>query len=324
MTLPQPISHLLSIPVCLAIIVAGFAIILSLGAQAATQQLTCTPSALHFGTVQIGETKTEIITLTNSGQTGVKVSAINLSGPEFSVSRKLPFTLSAGESLALDVKFTPTIPGWTGGKSTFTSNASNPTLPFQLAGTGKSDAVTGKLTITPTPLNFGDVPVGTTQTQSITMSASGASVTVSSDASSNSQFVLDGATLPLTIAAGQKLSFNVAFTPKSSATQSGSLSFASNASNSQTIESLSGTGTVTGYSVNLSWNSSSDVAGYNVYRSTSANGTYSKINSSLDANTAYTDSTVISSQTYYYEATSVSSSGQESARSTPPVQATIP
>ena len=98
MTLPQPISHLLSIPVCLAIIVAGFAIILSLGAQAATQQLTCTPSALQFGTVQIGETKTEIITLTNSGQTGVKVSAINLSGPEFSVSRKLPFTLSAGEA----------------------------------------------------------------------------------------------------------------------------------------------------------------------------------------------------------------------------------
>ena len=66
------------------------------------------------------------------------------------------------------------------------------------------------------------------------------------------------------------------------------------------------------------------MAGYNVYRSTSASGTYSKINSSLDANTAYTDSTVISGQTYYYEATSVNSGGQESARSAPPVKATIP
>src|SRR5208337_3358296 len=110
-------------------------------------------------------------------------------------------------------------------------------------------------------------------------------------------------------------------TPKSSGAQSGSLSFSSNASNAQATESLSGTGTVAAYSVNLSWNSSSDVAGYNVYRSTSATGTYSKINSSLDANT---DGTVISGQTYYYEATSVTSGGQESARSTPPVKATIP
>jgi uncharacterized protein YfaP (DUF2135 family) len=194
-----------------------------------------------------------------------------------------------------------------------------------VGGTGKaSTASTGQLTITPVLVNFGSVPVGTTQTQSITMSASGASVTVSSDSSSNSQFVLDGVALPLTIDAGHKLSFNVAFTPKSGGAQSGSLSFSSNASNSKTTESLSGTGTVAEYSVNLSWNSSSGVAGYNIYRGTSATGTYNKINSSLDANTAYTDSTVISGQTYYYEATSVNSSGQESSRSTPPVKATVP
>jgi hypothetical protein len=43
--------------------------------------------------------------------------------------------------------------------------------------------------------------VGTTETQPIMMSAAGSSVTVSSDASSSSQFVLDGATFPFTIAA---------------------------------------------------------------------------------------------------------------------------
>ena len=67
-----------------------------------------------------------------------------------------------------------------------------------------------------------------------------------------------------------------------------------------------------------------DVAGYNVYRSTSASGSYVKINSSLDANTAYTDTSVASGHTYYYEATAVDSGGQESARSTPPVTASIP
>ena len=89
-------------------------------------------------------------------------------------------------------------------------------------------------------------------------------------------------------------------------------------------ESLTGVGTITSYSVNLWWNASSDVVGYNVYRSTSASGTYVKVNSGLDANTAYTDSTVTSGNTYYYEATSVNSTGQESARSTPPVQALVP
>ena len=64
--------------------------------------------------------------------------------------------------------------------------------------------------------------------------------------------------------------------------------------------------------------------GYNVYRSTSAGGAYTKINSTLEANTAYTDSTVAVGQTYFYEATSVNSGGQESSRSTPPVEAAVP
>jgi len=166
--------------------------------------------------------------------------------------------------------------------------------------------------------------VGSTGTQALTLSAIGASVTVSSDASSSSQFVLNGATLPFTIPAGQSSSFNVAFKPSASGTVSGSLSFTSNASNSKTVESLTGIGTAPQYSVSLSWNASSNVAGYNVYRSTSPTGSYARINSSLDASTAYTDSSVVAGQTYYYEATAVNSAGQESVPSTPPVAAAIP
>ena len=156
------------------------------------------------------------------------------------------------------------------------------------------------------------------------MSAANASVTVSSDASNSSQFALTGASLPLTIPAGQSISFNVAFTPTVSGTVSGSLSFSSNASNSQTVESLTGTGTSKAYSVSLYWNASSGVAGYNVYRSTSSSGTYGKINSAPDPSTGYTDNSVNSGATYYYEATAVNSAGQESAPSTPPVVASIP
>jgi fibronectin type 3 domain-containing protein len=93
--------------------------------------------------------------------------------------------------------------------------------------------------------------------------------------------------------------------------------FASNASNSQSGESVTGSGTAVQHSVDLSWvDSASSVAGYNVYRGTTV-GAYSKINSGLDPATVYTDNTIASGSTYYYAATAVNSSGQESGYSTP-------
>jgi hypothetical protein len=133
-------------------------------------------------------------------------------------------------------------------------------------------------------------------------------------------FSISGPTLPLILGAGQSVTVNVTFTPPAATTQGGNL-FVSGAG---LVIPLTGTGTVAQYSVNLFWNSSSGVEGYNLYRSTAANGTYSRINSTLDSATAYTDSSVVSGQTYYYAATSVNSSGQESNRSTPPVQVAIP
>ena len=67
--------------------------------------------------------------------------------------------------------------------------------------------------------------------------------------------------------------------------------------------------------VDLSWkaSTSSDVVGYNVYRS-SDGVTWKKINASLIAGTLYIDSTVASNTTYYYAATSVDVSGAESKK----------
>ena len=76
-------------------------------------------------------------------------------------------------------------------------------------------------------------------------------------------------------------------------------------------ERLTGTGTAP--YVDLSWiASTSEVSGYNVYRSTSAKGTYTKLNSTLDVDTSYADKTVAGGMTYYYKTTAVSSSGKES------------
>jgi fibronectin type 3 domain-containing protein len=101
-----------------------------------------------------------------------------------------------------------------------------------------------------------------------------------------------------------------------SGTTSANLAFASNAATSVVTEALSGTGAAAPtHSVDLSWDASSTVAGYNVYRGNQASGPFAKVNSTLDATTTYTDTSVQAGSTYYYVATAVDGSGAESAYS---------
>jgi hypothetical protein len=70
-------------------------------------------------------------------------------------------------------------------------------------------------------------------------------------------------------------------------------------------------------SVSLNWdnNGESDLAGYNVYRSTSSGGSYSQINSSLVSSSDYTNNGVTNDTTYYYVVTAEDNSGNESGYS---------
>jgi hypothetical protein len=290
------------------------------GTGVGSQALTITPSIVSFGQVALGGSSTVPVVLANARAWSITLTGIRTVGTAFSMSGgpTFPLTLAAGQSVNLDATFKPQSAGEVGG-SIFVMG---PGIDVPLTGTGTSGA--SQLTIAPAPLNFGNVQVGSTEIEAITLSASGGAVTVSSASSNSSEFILQGVSFPFTIPAGQGVSVNVGFTPSGAGAQSGTLIFGSNASNSQASESLDGTGTNTQYTVNLTWNSTPNVMGYNVYRSTAPNGAYSKINPGLDANTAYADNSVASGSTYYYAATSVNSNGQESKRSTPPVQAVIP
>ena len=76
----------------------------------------------------------------------------------------------------------------------------------------------------------------------------------------------------------------------------------------------------------LSWtaSTSSSLAGYNVYRSLTSGSGYAKLNGSPLTTTTYVDPTTQPGQTYYFVATSVDTSGNESAFSSPPTVATVP
>ena len=174
------------------------------------------------------------------------------------------------------------------------------------------------LNVSPASLSFGNVVVGNNSSKTATLSNSGNStVTVSSGTTSGPGFSITGLTFPFTVAAGRTATVTIQFAPQASGSVTGSASFASNATNSPTVISLSGSGvTATQHSINLTWTAStSTVSGYNIYRGTQSGGPYVKINSTLEASTAYTDSTVQSGTTYYYVVTAVDSSGAESSYS---------
>ncbi len=284
--------------------------------------LSPNPSSLAFGSVQVGNSKNLSETVTNTGGSSVTISQANVTGTGFSISGlTLPQILNANQSVTFTATFIPTGAGAASGNLSIVSNASNSPLSIALSGTGTS---AGQLAVSPTSLSFGNVVVGSNAALSGSLTASGASVTVSSASLNNGEFVLSGISLPTTLAAGQSTPFTVTFTPSASGAASASLSFSSNASNSPAVQTMTGTGTApVQHTVDLTWNASSGAVGYNLYRSTVSGGPYSMINTSLDGTTAYTDNTVVSGQTYYYVATAVDGSSNESGYSNQ-AQAVIP
>lgn len=186
------------------------------------------------------------------------------------------------------------------------------------AGTNsQASQATFQLAIAPASLNFAAVSISGSSSLPVVITNTGnSSVTMSNIAITGAGFSVSGPALPYSLAAGQENSLQVTFSPSATGNATGSLSVVSNATNSPAIASLSADG-VKQSSVTLTWaaSTSGGVIGYNVYRGTTSGGPYAKVNPSLDANTAYTDGTVDTGQTYYYVTTAVNSEGIESAYS---------
>jgi hypothetical protein len=285
-------------------------------------QLAASPASLSFGSVPAGTSASLSETLTNSGGSSLTISQITSSGTGFSFSGVTPpLSLAAGQSVTFNVAFAPTSGGSATGSLGIT-NSANSGVSVSLSGTG---ALPGQLTVTPSSINFGSIVAGTTQSQTGTLSAGNTAVTVSSVGVSGSQFSANGLSLPVTIAAGSSVSFQLMFAPTTSGSATANVTFVSNASNSPTVESLSGTATAPQHSVALSWSqsTSNDVVGYNIYRGTASGGPYARLASTMDTNTSGTDSTVQGGTTYFYVVTSVDSAGAESSYSGQ-TQAVIP
>jgi hypothetical protein len=184
----------------------------------------------------------------------------------------------------------------------------------------------GQLTASASNLNYGNVTVGSGSLLSVTLTNKGASsVSISNVTLSGAGLSIGGVSSGLILGAGSSATLNVTFAPSSAETLNGSVTITSNATNPTVTISLLGAAVQpVSHSVTLTLTpNSSSVTGYNVYRSSMASGPYTKLNSPVDPSTTYVDSTVLASQTYYYVATALDSSGNETAYSNQ-VSATIP
>jgi hypothetical protein len=184
----------------------------------------------------------------------------------------------------------------------------------------------GQLAASTTKLNYGNVTVGTIDTLPVTLTNSGSSsVSISNVTLSGAGLSASGVSSGLILAAGNSATMNLTYAPSASGILNGSVTVSSNAADSTVIIDLAGTAVqpVT-HSVTLSLTpNSSNVAGYNVYRSSTSNGPYTKLNAPLVTSTTYTDTAVLAKQTYFYVGTAVDTAGNETAYSSQ-VSATIP
>jgi len=215
------------------------------GTGLAVGALGATPTSLNFGTVQTGNNQALSETVTNTGGSTVTISQVGISGAGFTMTGiAAPLTLTAGQSASFTVKFTPQSAGNASGNVTITSNASNPTLSVALSGTGISP---GGLSSSPTSLGFGSVTVGSNQSlaEKVT-NTGGSSVTISQVGISGAGFSVSGIATPVTLTAGQNVSFTVSFAPTSAGPASGTVTITSTASNPSLAIPLSGTAVTPG------------------------------------------------------------------------------
>jgi len=199
-------------------------------------------STLSFGTVGVGQSATQTVTLTNSGTEMLAVSAISVKGTGFTASGPaLPISLSAGQSASVSAVFKPTVDTQETGTITITSNAPNSPELVALSGTGTEAAA---LTVSPAAITFGTVTVGSTAAQTVKVTNTGnESATISKTAISGTGVSISGLTTPMTLAAGQATSFTVTYKPSSPGTLGGTVSITSNATDASLVIDLSATAT---------------------------------------------------------------------------------
>ncbi len=205
-----------------------------------TGVLSASSKSVSFGNVSVGNNKIQSITMTNTGTAAVNVSQATITGAGYTVVGGNPtMSIAVGASATVQIQLAPTSTGTANGSLSVVSDASNSPLDIALTGTGTQSG----LSMTPASINFGNVKVGQSTTQTVKLTNNGnVDLMVNVAQVSGSGFGMTGLSLPATIVAGKSMSFTAQFTPSVAQGMTGTIKFTDNAANSPQTLDLAGTG----------------------------------------------------------------------------------
>jgi len=208
-------------------------------APAASVLLSLSTGNVNFGSVPVGTTSSQPVSLTNTGTGSVTILQATTTGNAFAVGGLSgSVTLAAGQSYSLVVSYTPTTAGNSTGAFSVVSDAANSPATATLTGVG----VQPQIVILPASLSFPAVTVGAASSQTLVVSNPGnANLLLSQIAATGSGFSFSSISTPVNIAPGGSHSFTVTVSPAAAGTYSGSLNFSNNSTTPLVSVPFSGT-----------------------------------------------------------------------------------
>jgi hypothetical protein len=217
---------------------AGSPTIVSLtGTGAGVVTLTMDNTNISFGEVAVGANKDATVTITNTGNDTLRISAFTSGNPRFTLETPLA-GIAPNSDKTFTLRFAPNAAGPISGSFTVTSNAVSSPHSINVDGVG---VVSPAISFSPSQLSFDTVKVGNTKDLTLTiLNPGGQTLSVSSITCTNADF--SAVAGQCEVAGGSSFSETIRFTPSALGDRSGVLIIVSNAPGSPDTVRVHGVG----------------------------------------------------------------------------------
>lgn len=202
-------------------------------------EMAVLPNPLDFGEVELPQTGTVQLQITNSGLGPLQISDITVTSDEgdvFAVTPAWPESIKRDEVANIPVTFTPeTFITYTGELVITYNGEDSDTFSIPVSGTGVNVPLPD-IDVSPRSIDFGTVTAGTASTQYFTINNRGnGDLEVTVEQTGSGAFGLVGATT-FTVPAEQSLPVIVTYSPTSSAGDAGGVTLHTNDPDSSDVE----------------------------------------------------------------------------------------
>lgn len=187
--------------------------------------IAITPERASFGNVAVGASRSRTIKITNNGSVRVALNRLTVSGSGFALANvPSSLTVAEGASITFEVVFEPrSVSSYFGSVPLVSGSTAIVAIPLSGAGVSTKEAsvtttaaTPPNVQIIPSGASFGNVPVGTSNSQTIRINNTGSvQIEFNQLAVSGGGFTLADVPADLILGPAGSISFNVVFTPHS-------------------------------------------------------------------------------------------------------------